>query len=62
MVLGFTLMSTRAIMKIPVKMVAQLQGQLSLSNGHSQPNVMIKFLPKCSLFCTTASQQSSRTV
>lgn len=27
-------------------MVAQLQGQFSLSNGHSQLKVMIKFLKK----------------
>lgn len=44
MVPGFTLISRRVVIKMPVKMVAQLQRQFFLRNGHSQPNAMIKFL------------------
>lgn len=43
---GFTLISRRVFIKMPVKTVAQLQRQFSLSNGHSQLKVMIKFLKK----------------
>lgn len=56
---GFTLISRRALIKMPVKIVAELQGQFSLSNGHSQLKIMIKFLQKM-FFILNYQQQSTQ--